>query len=540
VRFIVAAILFVAGCGGCDGDPGTIDGDGTGDGDGMVDADIDADPNVRGMVTVHLVDKLGNSVPGIDVIFIDTDATQTRAVTDATGTVQASVYPNASVTAVHEHTGANSYSLTTLLALDPGDDITLVTSWENAQITEDPFSVRVMSLPSADLASASKSGSTGTFTTIQPHGLAVGDTVIISDTSPSGYNGSWPVTSVTATGFTATLPSGGLGAGTTLGNAAKGTPYTVTFTAYAGAQSYVVYTSCGGTNVGTTLNPTLVLHAGCVKSPTHIAVVAIGAGPSPIAYAKNLDVTIAANGNHTINDTWHSMASVSSTFSNATNRVLSFSTERYEPYLRIAAVGSGGASTGGPVTVYPQSMASPLAFMKTRLECPAGQSADCISNNVGTAIQTITERVDGTAATYSLDIGANLLPWVSGEYKPQTTSIDVTVTGSGAIDLFEANLRYTGATTTARNGYIYNWRVFGPLAQSITFPTLPSDLPGDPTVQTTDVQSQYQLWACETDGVSGYRDAIKNPYQALAICEANPSLTTKPLTATKSRVSRWN
>jgi hypothetical protein len=539
VRALVIAILFVAACGDCGSNPGTIDGNG--DGDSMLDADIDADPNVRGMVTVHLVDKLGIPVPGIDVIFIDTDATQTRAVTDATGTVQASVYPNASVTAVHEHTGANSYSMTTVLALDPGDDIELVTSWEAALPTEDPFSRRVMPMPSADLASASKSGSTGTFTTIQPHGLAVGDTVIISDTAPSGYNGNWPVTSVSATGFTATLPSGGLGAGTTLGNAAKGTRFTINFSAYTNAQSYVVYTSCGGTDVGTTLNPTLVLPAGCALSSMTIGVVAKGGGGAPLAYARDTNITVAGGGNTTITDTWHTMTTVAATFTNPTNRVLTFATERYEPYLRIPFVGAGGGSTGGTVTVYPQSIATPVAFMRTRLECPSSAgSPDCISSNIGTAIQQVTERVDGTAPTYALDIGANLLPWVNGEYKPQTTSIDVTVTGTGTIDLFEANLLYSGMTGTPRDGYIYSWRVFGPLAQSITFPTLPNDLPGDPTLRTTDVQSQYQVWLCETDAVSGYRNAIKNPYQTLALCEANPNTTTKPLTATKSRVSRWN
>jgi hypothetical protein len=538
VRALVIATLFVAACGDCGSNPGTIDGNG--DGDSMLDADIDADPNVRGMVTVHLVDKLGIPVPGIDVIFIDTDATQTRAVTDATGTVQASVYPNASVTAVHEHTGANSYSLTTVLALNPGDDIELVTSWENAQITEDPFSVRVMPLPSVDLASASKSGSTGTFTTIQPHGLVGGDTVIISDTAPSGYNGSWTVATVTTNSFTANIGSGGLSDATTPGNAAKGYRFTTGFSSYTGAQSYVVYTSCGGVDVGTTLTPTLVLPAGCMASPMTLAVVAKGAGNTSLAYAKNLDITVTANGSAPITDTWHAMDTVTASFSNSTNRVTRFDIERYEPTLRIPLLGTGGALTGGAMTVYPQSISSPTAFMKSRLQCPNGASVDCISNSTGTATQVVTERVDGTASTYALDIGANLLPWVSAEYKPQTTSIDVTVTGTGTLDLFEANLRYTGATTTARNGYIYNWRVFGPLAQSVTFPALPDDLPGDPTVRTTDVQSQYQVWLCETDAVSGYRNAIKNPYETLALCEANPNTTTKPLTATKSRVSRWN
>ncbi|HTL38172.1 MAG TPA: hypothetical protein VL326_33815 [Kofleriaceae bacterium] len=530
MKLLVAALLLLAGCGGCGDDAARTDGGD--DGDGSVDGDIDADPNVRGTVTVHVVDKLGIAVPGIDVVFNDTDATLTQAVTDATGIVQASVFPNASVTALRQ--GNNSYSLTTLLALNPGDDITLVTAWEAASAAEDPFSVRVLTLPSADLASASKSGSTGTFTTVQPHGLAIGDTVIVEDTAPAGYNTAWTVATVSATGFTASGPTGGLGNATTLGTAAKGYPFTFTYSTASGATGYTVYTSCGPTDVGTSLTPQLVMAAGCTAASMTVLVVARNAGGA-FAYAQKTGVTITAGGNTTITDTWHPIDSLSVSYTNQTTRVTDILADRYVPYVRVAAVDS---DVGPTFTMTTPSSAT--AFMKTRVRCPMGAAPDCLSNNIGSVSQSIVEQVDGTLASYSLDLGANLLPWVTATYTQATTSIDVTVTGTGAIDLFETNLRYTGMTGTPRANIIYTWRVFGPLAQGVTFPTLPSTLPGDPTVRTTDVQSQFQVYLCETDAVNGYRAAIKNPYATLATCEVNGSTTVKPMSATKSRLSQWN
>ncbi|HUS33031.1 MAG TPA: hypothetical protein VMZ53_31230 [Kofleriaceae bacterium] len=528
MRFLVAALLLVAGCGGCGDDALTPDG-----GDDAID--VDADPNVRGMVTVHVVDKLDGPVSGIDVVFIDTDATVTQAVTDASGTVQASVFPNASVTAIRERTGGNSYSMTTLLALNPGDDIELVTAWEAASSGEDPFSVRVLPLPSADLVSAAKSGSTATFTTVQPHGLAAGDTVVIQGTAPAGYNGTWTVATATPTSFTANLGGGGLGNATTLGTAAKGYPFTVNYTAATGAQGYTVYTACGATDVGTTLAPQVVMLAGCTPATSTVVVVARGGGGAPISYAQKTDVAVTAGGNTTITDSWHAMDTLAVTYSNPTTRVTDIVAERYVPYIRTPPIAMGTGMTMNMAT-----SSSATAFMKTRVRCPTGAAPDCLSNNIGSVSQTITERVDGTLASYSLDVGANLLPWVTATYTPGTTTIDVSVTGTGAIDLFEANLRYAGATGSPRGSTIYTWRVFGPIAQSVTFPTLPSTIAGDPTVRATDVQSQFQVYLCETEAVNGYRAAVKNPYETLATCEANGTPTTKPLTAAKSRLSQWN
>ncbi len=47
-----------------------------------------------------------------------------------------------------------------------------------------------------------------TVTTSTAHGLATGNTVVIKDAVPTGYNGEYPVTVINTTSFTATLPSG--------------------------------------------------------------------------------------------------------------------------------------------------------------------------------------------------------------------------------------------------------------------------------------------------------------------------------------------
>src|SRR5689334_18804528 len=90
-------------------------------GDGLVDVLMfpdgapDADPNVRGTVTVHLVDRNDAALPGMHVVFIDTDMTVTDVVSDASGNASASVFPGANATAIRAHTAAATYSLTTVL-----------------------------------------------------------------------------------------------------------------------------------------------------------------------------------------------------------------------------------------------------------------------------------------------------------------------------------------------------------------------------------------------------------------------------------------
>lgn len=490
------------------------------------DADIDADPNVRGTVTVHVVDKNDLPIAGMDVVFLDTDATQTRSTTDASGAARASVYPNASVTVLRADSSAQGYSLTTVQALSPGDDIKLVSAPSTASPGEDAFSQRQIPLATADITSATKSGSTGTFTTLAPHGLAVGDYVIVSNTNPAGYNGTWQVATVTATTFTANLGNGGLANGSG-GVAAKATRFSLSYPPASGATGYTVHTSCGSLDVGTSTTPPLTLRTACVGATTDVAIVARGAN----MYMQQ--VAVPTTGTQTLVDTWHALATVTATLSNATSRVAQIELDRFVPYGRgtPAVVANGLAAE--PTTLMLTSPLAPRTVMQTHLRCPDGVSG-CLSSSTGTAQQTITQVVDGTQTTYALDIGANLLPWVTASYDPVTTTINMSLTGTGTIDLYEASLRYS------RGQVIYTWRVFGPTPSAFKFPTLPADLPGDPTVRPTDAQGAYQVMLCETDTLTGYRVAIKNVYEALGTCEASPSITTRPLGSTLSRLSQWN
>ena len=114
----------------------------TRDAGGDDDAEIDADPNVRGTVTVRIVDKNGAALDGLYVAFVDTDGTVTELMTDVAGMAQADVYPNATVTAVRAR--GMSYSLATVQALSPGDVITLISASPNVSSSEDAFSQSVV------------------------------------------------------------------------------------------------------------------------------------------------------------------------------------------------------------------------------------------------------------------------------------------------------------------------------------------------------------------------------------------------------------
>jgi hypothetical protein len=510
VKWLVVVALLAA----CGDDAATVD-----------SGNVDADPNVRGTVTVHVVDKNDVPISGMDVVFVDTDATTTRLATDAAGAAQASVFPNASVTVVRADSSLQGYSLTTVQSLDPGDDITLVSAASAASPGEDTFNQREIPLATSDVMSATKSGSIATFTTLAPHNLAVGDLVIVTGVSPTGYNGTWQVATATAMSFTANLGGGGLGAGAG-GLAAKAVRFSLSYPAASGATGYIVYTSCGATDVGTTTTPQLTLRTGCAGTTSDIAVVAKGAS----MYLQQ--AAVPTTGTTNVTDTWHANAMVTATLTNPTPLVTEVELDRFVPYVRGTAV-AVAAGIASPSTMLNLSTPfAPRAVMQTHLRCPEGGM--CLSTATGTAQQTNTQIVDGTQTSFALDIGAHLLPWVKASYDPTTTTMTMTVDGTAPIDLYEAHLRYS------RGQVIYTWRVFGAVPQTFEFPTLPSDLPGDPTVRPTDAQGIYGVILCETDAVSGYRAAIKNPYVSLGTCEASASVTSRPLATAISRTSQWN
>jgi hypothetical protein len=532
--FVALGIALLVAC----GDDHQVMRDGGDGGGSSDDADIDADPNVRGTVTVRIVDKNGAVLDGMYVVFVDTDGTITERMTDVAGMAQADVYPNATVTAVRAR--GMSFALATVQALNPGDVITLVGASPNVSSSEDAFSQRVVPPPSADIAAspagATKSGSTATFTTLSPHGLVAGDRVIVANVGVAGYNGAWTVASApSATTFTANLGSGGLaGSGTVAigATATKALAFSVSYAAYAGVDHYEVHTRCGTTDVGTVTTAPLVLAAHCAASPMDLEVHAKSSAGVTLAWTQQPNVTIAANGSTTITDTWHAPETLTATYTNPTAEVTTIQAARFSPYMRGLPVAETSAAATATTTLMLDVSKPANATIATQLLCPSGSS--CLSTGMGSVSQRITVTVDGTQSTYALDVGANLLPWVKAVYVASTTSLDMTVVGSGAIDIFEANLRFT------RGQNIYTWRVFGPAAQTVKFPTLPATAPGDPTVRPADIPSSYQAFVGESDAINGYRAAIKNPFEALGTCEASPSATVKLYGGATNRISQWN
>lgn len=515
------------------------DGQGSRDGGGNGDAMIDADPNVRGTVTVRIIDKNGAALDGMYVVFVDTDATVTERMTDVAGMAQAEVYPNATVTAVRAR--GMSYALATVQALNPGDTITLISASPAVSSSEDAFSQRLVPLPSADIAAspngATKSGSTATFTTLSPHGLAAGDRVIVANVGVAAYNGAWTVASApSATTFTVNLGvMGGLaGSGTVAigATATKALAFTVSYTAYAGVDHYEVHTRCGTADVGTATMAQLVLPVACAAGAGDIEVHAKSAAGATLAWTQQPNVTIVAGGTTAITDTWHAPVTLTATYTNPTAEVTTISAARFSPYVRGLPVAETSGPASATTTLMLAVSAPATAAISTQLSCPNGGT--CLSTPSGAVSQRITHAVDGTQASYALDVGANLLPWVKALYVAATTTLEITTVGTAPIDIFEANLRYT------RGQNIYTWRVFGPIAQNVTFPALPATAPGDPTVRTSDVMSSYQAFVGESDALNGYREAIQDPFGALGTCEASVTPTVKPSAGTNNRISQWN
>lgn len=540
----LALLALVAACGDSprapDAGPG---GDGDGGTSDASDAAVDA-PMIRGMVTVQVLDTNGNGVAGLHVVFVDTDATVTHVMTDSSGGAAASVFPGAYVTAISPRNTNDAFALTTVQALVPGDIVTLVSVPGYAAPGDDPFTQRVVPLPAQHLAGATASGTTATFTTQAPHGFATGNSVVVAGVGVLGYNGTRTVASTPSnTTFTAMVGSGLANA--TGGTAAKADRFMVSYPSYQGASSYEIHSPCGNTT-STGTSATILLRPGCSSATMDLVVLAKNSGGSVLAYTQKTAVAFAADGSTTVTTAWQAPSLLTATFSNLTNRVSQIEIERYAPFVRglaeatasecVNEVAGTNASCvdSAPVSLMMTVGKPAQAVMKSRFLCPAGTASGCISSGIGVAQQDHTHVVDGTASTYSLDVGASLLPWVSAVYDPATTTLDVTVTGSGEYDLFEANLRYVRGQT------IYTWRVFGPIAGDITFPTLPSTVPGDPTVRPTDVQSSYQVWLGDSDAVAGYRDAIKNVYEALGTCEAAATPSVKRYGGTVNRISRWN
>src|SRR5207247_943046 len=93
--------------------------------------------------------------------------------------------------------------------------------------------------------------------------------------------------------------------------------FTVSYPAKPGAAGYEIHGPCGKTTVIGMTSGTLPMKMGCLVSPMDLVVIALDSMGYPTAYAEKNNVTFTSGGSTTVTDTWHALASVAATYSNA-------------------------------------------------------------------------------------------------------------------------------------------------------------------------------------------------------------------------------
>ncbi len=325
--------------------------------------------------------------------------------------------------------------------------------------------------------------------------------------------------------------------GTQTADATSAGSFHVAYSAYTGAAGYTIYHPCGNMTVAGTAG-TLAMEMGCVEPTMDLVVVALGNTGTPAAFTSASGVAFTSGGSYTISDTWHPLAPVTATYSNAPafcadtndpNYPCNAELDRYTPDLR-------GLRDANAMDI----AAAPVSFPVTA-PVPAHAAMQTIFSTAAAVKQISTKIVDGTQTTYALDLTATELPWLCLGVtvdcpvwnKPDPQMIGVPVTGNQPIDIFEVDATYVRGQT------IYVWRAFGPTLGDFMFPTLPASVPAVKP-QPNDTKSATHAYACESDAIAGYRPARQNVFDSLETCKASPSPTAKRLPGTFNRLSSVN
>ena len=302
----------------------------------------------------------------------------------------------------------------------------------------------------------------------------------------------------------------------------------ISFPATSGG-GYTVETPCGEVGTTQTTNVAMPMKAGCQLATMDLVVT------TQTQWTEASNVAFVDSGSVTVSDTWHAMAPVTGSYTNApafcadttdADYPCNVQLTRYVPELHGNHTMSSLAITSGASLVV-TSPTSSAAIMQTQL------------TTTGPEYQIFTDAVDGTQTSYPLDFGARSLPWMCRKtaqcpsFSGTAAKLTIPVTGTGNYDLFETDVQWTRAP---QNTQIFIWRVFGPVAGDVTFPTLPASVATlNPTAQ--DHQSVTHARICESDALSGWRAARQNPFESLGTCLQSTNPTAPRYAGMHDRVS---
>jgi len=310
--------------------------------------------------------------------------------------------------------------------------------------------------------------------------------------------------------------------------------FKISFPTAPGATNYTIYYPCGNNVPSGNTNVSLTMKAGCLQQTMDLVVVS-GTSSGPTQWTEAANVPYVNGGSVTVTDTWHPFGGVTASYTNApafcadsarSDYPCDVQLARYVPELHgLRATGMTNLTASGMVAV--TSPTSSSAIMQSRLE------------NLGPAYQVVTDVVDGSQTTYAIDFSARLLPWMClgtaqcPGFDGAAAKLTIPVTGTGAYDLFETDVTFSRGPQFTQ---ILIWRVFGPTAGDVTFPTLPSSV-SVMNPQSVDRQSVTHSRICESSALNGWRDARQNPFDSLATCTQSTNPTAPRYGGTHNRLS---
>lgn len=125
-----------------------------------------------------------------------------------------------------------------------------------------------------------------------------------------------------------------------------------------------------------------------------------------------------------------------------------------------------------------QSVLSPGTTTPLKVTGPIASGGQVLTTaTTAESSQTVRQTISGSAATYGLDLGATLLPWVEApSYDPQrgkiVVPVDTTGTTSAKPDMFRVVMTYKHTDANHVTSSVA-WTLFGPDAGDVALPTLP-------------------------------------------------------------------
>jgi hypothetical protein len=308
----------------------------------------------------------------------------------------------------------------------------------------------------------------------------------------------------------AVKPGDDLVVGTKSADSSSAGNFTISYPAFAGATSYWVTTPCVSTTftapaTGATPAPATIEFANSCKLDTMEIVVVAQNASGPLNSIAKSGVKSTSGGSTTITGSYQGLRNFTASYTNIDPSITNLDMTRWIP--------DAFAGYFNNQTIAPTSATQ--VFSVTGPIGAGGAVVTQVNNKSLSGAQVVRQTISGNAATYGLDVGATLLPWVKLPSFDAATNkvlvpLDMTGTSAAKPDLFRISLGYRRVDNNVTHQY--GWTIFGPEAADIVLPVLPADLGGiGPTA--SDNVGITAVGMLEADTITSY-DAIRNDVNA--------------------------